>query len=96
MTASIISVHTLLLSAMMMAACSTSNIFVQAMMANPKNLEIEQCIKWSLSSNEQNRQKIRGFNAISTKDICIESKTIVLKQHGNAMQHWLTDINGMS
>jgi hypothetical protein len=65
----------------------------KAMMANPQNLEVEQCIEWS-TSIQDSPKRIRGFQSTSNKDVCIEKRTIVLKQHGNAMQHWLTDENG--
>lgn len=68
---------------------------VNAMMANPKDLEVEQCVEWSSSTQDDGPKWIRGFRATSAKDVCIQTKIIVLKQHGNAMQHWLTDEDGM-
>ena len=78
--------YTLVLSATLIGV-------VNAMMASPKNLEVEQCIEWSTSS-QNSTNGMRGFRSISTKEVCTKTKTIILKQHGNAMQHWLTDDDG--
>jgi hypothetical protein len=64
-----------------------------AMMASPKNLEVEQCIEWS-NTSQGSTKRIRGFNSTSADEVCTETKIIVLKQRGNEMQHWLTDENG--
>ncbi|KAG7358663.1 secreted metalloprotease [Nitzschia inconspicua] len=86
--------HKLVFSAIFMAAYNS--ILVHAMTASPKNLEVEQCITWSKPSENSRQKKTRGFKTTSENDVCIESKTIVLKQHGNAMQHWLTDVNDIT
>lgn len=69
------------------------------MMASPHNIEVEQCVAWSKPPSGRGRKSIRGFKTVrdnAEKDICIETKKIVLKQHGDDMQHWLTDIHGTS
>jgi hypothetical protein len=66
----------------------------KAMMASPMNIEVEQCIEWSTAAKDSSN-KIRGFQSTSNKEVCTETKIIILKQHGNAMQHWLTDENGV-
>jgi hypothetical protein len=72
---------------------STAKI-THAMNASPQNLEVEQCVDRS-NDSEQAQYGLRGVGR-SEDCFCREKMTLVLKQNGNEMIHWMTTDDGTS
>lgn len=90
------SVHQERLRCVLLAWILAAAKISSAMNANPRNLQVEQCVEWSKTIPQQAQTGLRGVDHPGDDYVCVKTKIIVLRQHGNAMLQWITDEDGAS
>ncbi len=73
---------------------SKINHLVHGMNASPDTFNVQQCVKRQ-SPPILNRLRGSDNHYSFAHEVCVQSTTITLKQHGNALLHWTTDLEGM-